>query len=154
MQNLAPILREHPFFKLLGENHLENLVHCSSNVKFKAGEFIFKEGEDAAHLYLIRHGRVSLELHSPHLDSHTIQTVGEGEVLGWSWLVSPFQWLSDAKAVDLVRAIQMDGHCLREKCDADHELGYHMYKNIASMMQERLHNALIQLLDLYATPEK
>ena len=108
-ESLERILAEHPFFKGLAEPYLQLLVGCASNVRFNAGELIFREGEEANQFYLIRHGKVALETSAPQRGPIIIQTLGEGEVLGWSWLVAPYRWRFDARAVELTRAIALDG---------------------------------------------
>ncbi len=149
MQTLGPILAEHPFLKSLDPRHLQVIVGCASNVRFEAGQFIFREGEEANQFYIIRHGKVSLEVFAPGRGSITIQTVGEGEVLGWSWLFPPYHWHFDARALELTRAIAFDGKCLRTKCEEDHDLGYELVKRFAHILMERLQATRLQLLDVY-----
>ena len=151
METLEPILAEHPFFRELARPDLHLLVGCASNVVFEAGKFIFREGEDANSFYLIRQGKVALEAVTPERHSVIVQTLGKGEVLGWSWLVPPYHWCFDAKAVDLTRAIALNGKCLREKCDENPRLGYELLKGFARIMAERLQAARMQMLDIYGT---
>jgi len=149
MQTLEPVLAEHPFFQGLAPEYLRVLVGCASNVRFEAGQQIFREGEEANEFYLIRHGKVALEVYVPGRGSITIQTLGVGEILGWSWLVPPYQWRFDARAVELTRAIALDGKCLRTKCEDDPRLGFALLKRFAHVMTERLQATRLQLLDVY-----
>ena len=125
------------------------LVGCASNVRFDAGQFILREGEEANQFYLIRQGQVALEVYAPHRGSITIQTLGAGEILGWSWLVPPYHWRLDARAIELTRALALDGKCLREKCEKDHDLGYEMLKRFSQVMVDHLTSARLQLLNVY-----
>ena len=84
-------------------------------MRFEAGQYLFHEGESADQFYLLRHGRVALELRDPARGAVTLQTLREGEVFGLSWLVPPYRWTYDARAIDLVRAIAIDAACLRRK---------------------------------------
>ena len=131
MENLERILREHPFLQGMSEQHIQLLVGCASNVVFKAGEFIFREGEQADNFYFIRHGRVLVETYIPQRGPVIIRSREEGEIFGWSWLVPPYRWHFDARAVEVTRAITLDGKCLREKCEKDHDLGYEIMKRFA-----------------------
>ena len=149
MQTLEPVLAEHPFFQGLAPEYLRVLVGCASNVRFESGQQLFREGEEANEFYLIRHGKVALEVYVPGRGSITIQTLGVGEILGWSWLVPPYQWRFDARAVELVRAIALDGKCLRTKCEDDPRLGFALLKRFAHVMTERLQATRLQLLDVY-----
>jgi CRP/FNR family cyclic AMP-dependent transcriptional regulator len=149
MQSLEPILAAHPFFKDLGKPYLELLTGCASNVRFEAGEYILRQGQEANTFYIIRHGNVALEILTPGRGPITVETIGEGDVLGWSWLFPPYKWHFDARAVDLTRAIALDGACLREKCEADHNLGFELLKRFAEIMTRRLQATRLQLLDVY-----
>jgi CRP/FNR family transcriptional regulator, cyclic AMP receptor protein len=149
MENLGRILSEHPFLQGMTDSQLALLVGCASNVVFKPGEFIIREGQPADNFYFIRHGMVQIETHIPQKGPLVIRTRHEGEVLGWSWLVPPYRWHFDARAVEQTRAIAMDGKCLREKCETDHALGYEIMKRFSRIIAERLEATRLQLMDVY-----
>jgi CRP-like cAMP-binding protein len=151
METLEGILSAHPFFHDLPPRHLGLLVGCASNVRFEPGQFLFRTGEEANQFFLIRHGRVALEITAPGRRPLTLQTLGEGEILGWTWLIPPYHWMFDAQAIEQTRAVALDGRCLRGKCEADHDLGYELLKRFAHVMEQRLVAARLQLLDVYGT---
>jgi CRP-like cAMP-binding protein len=122
---------------------------CARYVEFDADEFIFRQGEEADQFYLIRGGRVTLEIPTPQAGPIILQTAGQGDFLGWSWMITPYRWHFDARAVEPTRAIALDGKDLREKCDADHDLGYEVIRRVASIMEQRLQATRLQLLDIY-----
>ncbi|HEY6951977.1 MAG TPA: cyclic nucleotide-binding domain-containing protein [Bacteroidota bacterium] len=149
METLEPILADHPFFKDLEKKYLTLVTGCASNVRFDSGKFIFREGEEAHQFYLIREGKVSVEIFTPNRGHITLETLDEGNILGWSWLIPPYQWHFDARVVEPTRAIALDGKCLRKKCEDDHDFGYEFLKRFSHIMEQRLSSARIQLLDLY-----
>jgi CRP/FNR family cyclic AMP-dependent transcriptional regulator len=149
METLEPLLAQHPFLEGLEPHYLQLIVGCASNVRFAAGEFIFREGEEADRFYIIRSGRVALEIFSPDRGPIIIETLGEGDILGWSWLIPPYHWRFDARATDLTRAIALDGKCLRTKCEEDHHLGFELLKRFAHLLAHRLDATRVQLIDLY-----
>ena len=151
METLEPILAEHSFLKGLESCYIQLIVGCASNVRFSPGQFIFREGEEANHFYIIRHGKVAVEIFTPDRGAIVVQTIGEGEILGWSWLIPPYHWHFDARAVELTRAIALDGKCLRGKCQEDHDLGYELLKRFAHILEQRLQATRLQLLDVYGT---
>ena len=151
METLEPILAQHPFLKELEPRHLKILVGCASNVRFNAGQILFHKGEEANQFYMIRQGKVAIEILAPELGPITVQTVGEGDVLGWSWLIPPYRWRFSARAVELTRAIALDGKCLRQKSEEDHDLGYELLKRFSGIIVERLEATRLQLLDVYKT---
>lgn len=148
-ESLAGILAGQPLLEGLQPQHVELIVGCASNVRFDPGEFVFRAGDEANHFYVVRSGRVSVEVIAPQRGAITIETVGDGDLLGWSWLIPPFQWHFDARALNLTRAIALDARCLRGKCDADPALGYELLKRFSQVMEQRLEATRLQLLDLY-----
>jgi len=149
METLQRILADHPFTHGLNDRHLELLVGCASNVRFEAGQVVFREGEEANQFYLVREGKMAVELFAAERGPVNILTLGEGEVLGWSWLVPPYRWRFDARAIEPTRAIALDGKCLREKSESNSDLGYALLKRIAHIMEERLQATRLQLLNVY-----
>jgi CRP-like cAMP-binding protein len=149
MKNLEPIMAEHTFFRELPPEYLHFLVGCASNLVFERGSQIFREGENADNFYLIREGKVSLETHVPGQGVITVQTLGKGDILGWSWLVPPYKWCFDARAIEQTRAIALNGKCLRDKCEADARLGFELLKRFAGVIVSRLQAARMQALDIY-----
>ena len=151
METLEPILAKHAFFEGLDAAYLKLLVGCASNVRFPAGSYIFRQGEEASHFYLIRQGRVALEIYAPHRPSIVVETLDGDDILGWSWLIPPYRWRFDARVVEATRAVALDGKCLRAKCEEDHDLGYELLKRFAHIVTERLQATRLQLLDVYAS---
>ncbi len=149
MQTLETILANHPFFKGFEPRYMQLITGCASNVRFKAGTHIFREGEPASSFYIIRQGKVALQAMAAQRGSLIIQTIEDGEVLGWSWLFPPYRWHFGARAIAETRAIALDGVCLREKGEADHDFGYELVKRVAQIMMERLQATRLQSLDSY-----
>jgi CRP-like cAMP-binding protein len=143
------VLLDHPFLKPLPPEQIATVVGCASNRVFSAGEFLIREGEQADQFYLLREGRVSIEVHAPQAGGLRIETLTDGDVLGWSWIIEPYRWHFDGRALTRVRAIALDGKCLRAKCDSDHELGWRLLRRMARVMEQRLQSTRLQLLDVY-----
>ena len=151
METLERILSEHPLLEGLEKSHVQVIVGCASNIRFDAGQFIFHEGEEAKQFYLIRHGRVALEIFTPDRGPIIIETLREGDILGWSWLFPPYYWHFDARAIELTRAIALDGECLRNKCEEETKLGYEFMKRFAHIVVQRFQATRLRLLDLYGS---
>lgn len=149
METIDEVLHEVPLFHDLRRSELELLAGCAQNVRFHEGEMLFREGTPAERFYVIRHGKVGLETYVPARGQVTIETLEEGEVVGWSWLFPPYRWHFDARALSLVRATAFDGECLRLKCAADAVLGYDLMSRFAQVLIQRLQWTRYRLLDLY-----
>jgi CRP-like cAMP-binding protein len=149
METLEPLLRDHPFFRGLAPEYIDLLVGCATNVRFPEGAFLFTEGRPADRFFLVRHGKVSLEIATPGRGPIVVQTVGGGDVVGFSWLFEPHRWQFDARAVEATTAVALDGVCLRGKCDEDSALGFDLMRRFARVVVQRLQAARLQLLDVY-----
>ena len=149
MNTLEPILAEQSFFNGLEPRYLQLITGCASNVRFAADQYIFREEEEANQFYLIRYGKVALETFAPGRGVVPIETLPAGEVLGWSWLFPPYRWHFSARALEVTRAIALDGVCLRKKCAEDHDLGYELMSRFAQTIIQRLQATRLQLLDVY-----
>ena len=148
---LEPIIRQHPFFEGLEDHHLSIIVGCAKNVKFEEKEMVFQEGDDADWFYLIREGMVAIQIVVPQKGSTTVQTVEEGDVVGWSWLFPPYKWQFDVRALQQTRALAFDAKCLRTKCEEDHDLGYELFRRFSRIVTDRLEATRLQLMDLYGS---
>lgn len=149
MRSIGDLLAEHAFFSGLSAENLDLLAGCGQNVRFRSDERIIAENEPADRFFVLRTGRVAIEVDDPRRGPLLVATVGPGELLGVSWLLPPYRWTFDARAVEPTRAIAVDAACLRAKCDDDPELGYEMFKRFAGLVRDRLQATRLQLLDLY-----
>jgi CRP-like cAMP-binding protein len=149
MEGLERILKDHSFFAGFAPQHLALVVGCARNHRFEARQTLFREGEPANEFFLIRHGKVALDILDPGRTPIVFATLGVGEIVGASWLVPPYRWTFDARAVELTRAIGIDAACLRRKCEADHDFGYEMMKRFLPELVKRLQATQLQILDVY-----
>jgi CRP/FNR family transcriptional regulator, cyclic AMP receptor protein len=151
-RDIQQLLKTHEFTKGLNDEQLSFIAGCAKNVIFQPGAYIFREGDAADQFYLVRHGTVALEMEVPGQGPTTIRTLKDNDELGVSWLIPPYRWSFDARAVTLTRAIGFDAACLRGKCEEDHELGYRLMMRFAPRLWERLRSARLQLADVYGKP--
>ena len=149
MKTIDELLAEIPAFAGLAPAQLDVIAGCATNVRAAAGKHVFREGDPANVFYAIRHGSVALELHVPARDAVTIDTLHDGDLVGWSWLFPPYRWEFDGRARDDVALISFDGACLRGKCESDHELGYELMSRFAQVIIARLQATRLRLLDVY-----
>ncbi|MGD0219652.1 MAG: cyclic nucleotide-binding domain-containing protein [Acidimicrobiales bacterium] len=149
MEEMRDLIAKNALFAGLPDSTIELAAGCAQNVAFDPGVRILAEGEPADTLYLLRRGRVSLQVQRPSGKPLVIETIGPNSVLGWSWLVPPYRWQFDGVAIDPVGAVAIDGTCLRAKADEDPVFGYALLKRISSVLLSRLQATRVRLLDLY-----
>lgn len=151
MSDLETILRAHAFARGLEPAHQQRLARCASQAAFGPGAFLLREGEPAEALYLVHEGSVSLELHEPGRGTRRIATLAPGDVAGLSWVVPPFRWQLDARAIEPVQAVALAGPCVRAAMEADPAFGYAVLQRMLLLAYDRLHLARLHGLDLFRT---
>jgi CRP-like cAMP-binding protein len=142
-------LRAHPFGKVLSEPQLERLFRCGTVVEVPAGAFVFREGDSADCLFLIRAGQVALEQHVVGRAPTQMETLQAGDVLGFSWLFEESRWTLDARAVQATELLALDGPCVRVEMQADPALGLVVATQLMHQLYARLQRVRLQRLDVY-----
>lgn len=122
---------------------------CARTRHVAAGEVLCREGDAAESFFLIERGVIALEIVVPGRDALLIETLHDGDLLGWSWLYEPHCWQFDARATEPCELLEFDGACVRAACEADPALGYRFMQRFAAVMVERLQATRLQLLDVY-----
>lgn len=149
--SISDLLAAQPLFCDLPRPDLDLFAGCGRNQVYPAGTYLAREGDPADSLFVLRRGKVGIELHTaggPLL----IETLGEGEVEGWSWIFPPHHWAYDVEALEPAHVVVLDGACLRRKCEADPAFGYRTMQRFARVVAHRLHATRVRLLDLYGGP--
>lgn len=140
----------HPFLIGMSAHHIRLLADCAIRAEFERDHVIFREGETANRFYLIEAGKVALESAADSEKTVTIEIIGDGDLLGWSWLFPPYVWHFSARAVEPTKAIFFYGTVLRDYCEKDPSLGYELFKRMSEVMTRRLQSARTRLLQAYA----
>ncbi len=148
MKTLNEAITDHAFFHGMKPEHLAVLLDGAKEAQFKLGEVLFREGEPANQFYLIESGQVAVETREKANDTTVLQTLHNGEVLGWSWLFPPFVWHFQARAVEPTSAIILNGARLLATAERNHEFGYEMMKRVAQVAIHRLQATRKQLIAL------
>lgn len=150
LEPMAPRVALHPFLAGMTPAHLALLTDCAIPVHFKKGQTILREGELANRFYLIESGKVVLESGEGFGEPVTVETIGPGDLLGWSWMFPPYVWHFTARAAEPTEAIFFYGTILREYCEKNHSLGYELFKRMAPVMMKRLQAARHKMLSVHA----
>ena len=148
--SIRTYLGQLPFFSGLASAQLDQLAAFASATRYNAQQRLFKSDTDADKFYNVRDGKVGVEIPAVAGEPLRLQTLGNGGVLGWSWLIPPYRWLFDARALVPADIIVIDGVRLRAQCEQDHSLGYELMKRFAVLMAERLNATRIAAIKQYA----
>lgn len=142
-------LASHAFVRGLPADQVAQLARTCRITDVPQGHRFFEEGQVANRLWLIRSGQVALDIHASIRPALLVETLGEGDMLGLSWLAGPFRWQFGAEAVAPTVAFELDGTDVRAACEAHPAFGYQFALRAMSAACSRLHSARIRMLDLY-----
>jgi CRP-like cAMP-binding protein len=149
MNSVDDLIAEHPFLSGLPPHLLHFFGECASLRGFASGQQVFHEEGEADHFYLILDGQVALETFVPGIGMVTIQSLGPGEPLGWSWLFPPQHWHFSATTLKPTEVISFDAAMLRKKAESDLEFRAELLARLAQTLVQRLQGTRMQLIDLY-----
>ncbi len=148
LTSIRDLLAAQPVLLDLEPSDIDLMAGCGHNEVFQRGAILAREDEPANNFFIVREGKVALEMHAA-AGPLVIETIGSGDLVGWSWLFPPYLWVFDVVAVETTRALVIDAACLRDKCDADSAFGYRVMKRFAQVIVDRLQTTRVRLLDLY-----
>jgi CRP/FNR family transcriptional regulator, cyclic AMP receptor protein len=148
----AAALAAHPMLRGMSTDHLAMLAGSASDVAFPAGHRLFEEGGSANHFWLVQSGSVALDLHVPGHGRVRIDTVGLGELLGWSWRFPPYLWVFGAVAASPVQAFEFDARAVRASCASEPEFGHELTERLASVLAKRLQSTRARLITASINP--
>ena len=143
---ITPALAAHPFLRGLPRVHLDTLGMTASDVTFGPGQRIFEAGGYAGRFWLVQSGHIVLDVPVPGGGAVIVDTIGLGDLLGWSWLFPPFRWAFGAVSLTPVRAFEFDAAAIRALCAADPAFGGELTRRVAAVMARRLAAARTRLL--------
>lgn len=147
---MATRIALHPFLAGMNRTQLTLLIDCAISIRFEPGDVILREGDRADRFFLIETGKVVLESGVEHGAPVVVDTIGAGDLLGWSWMFPPHVWVFTTRAVSPTRAIFFAGPVLREYCERDPSLGYELLKRMTAVMSRRMQNARRKMLEIHS----
>ena len=150
--SMASLLVEQGFFASVPENVAATISELTSERKAGIDELLFRQGDRADHFYLVKSGLIAVELYAPGRDPIVVEHVYDGDVVGWSWLVAPYRWGFDARAVEPSSLIDIDAAALRERFPTDPILGYEVMRRFIPVMARRLSSARERLVECVTEP--
>jgi len=145
MHNLEVMIVSHPFWQGLRPDFLPLVVESARLSPYGLGDLIFQERQSAEHLYLVHRGQVALETFLPGRGVTTLQILGPGEALGWSWLFPPYRWQYSARSVDATEIVEFSAADLRAQAEQHPEFGRDLVTRMAQVLLQRLQATRMKL---------
>jgi CRP/FNR family cyclic AMP-dependent transcriptional regulator len=148
----AATLAAHPFLHGISPDHLGVLARAASDVTFPAGHRFFADGGHATCFWLVQSGHVTVDVDVPGQGRVPVDTIGMGELMGWSWLFPPFMWAFGAVAASPVETFEFDARTVRAWCASDQALGYEVTRRVAEVLTKRLKSTRSRLIIVSMQP--
>jgi CRP-like cAMP-binding protein len=152
MQSIEEYLSAHAFFSGLDDSFMKLLTSSVKEAQIKEGHVLFQQGKPANKFYLVRSGKISVQVPALMGPALELQTLGEDQILGWSWLIPPYRWNFHARALEDSDVLEFDGSAILARCEEDPKFGYELFKRFASLMSERLDAARQKMMDQWDPP--
>ena len=149
---IRQIMSENSFFADLKDEHLDFLVSTAHFLNANADEVLFRQGDPARTFYLCLSGKVTVEVPAIQGPGLQLQTLGAGQMIGWSWLIDPYRWDFQARVISASKMIEFDGEAILAQCDKDNAFGYELFKRFTNMMSERLTSARRKMMEQWTAP--
>lgn len=127
----------HAFLQRLDDRCLMDLASGARPFAADAAASIARKGQPATAFYLIQSGTVSVGVEEDD-GFNRLLTIGPGGVIGWSWVVPPHRWQFSCKADGPVSGLMFDATWLRDRCERNHELGYHLLRELMTSVTQQL----------------
>ena len=134
------------FLRGMETSQLDTLARAASEVSYPAGHRLFADGNYADKFWLIESGQVALDLLMPGEGPVVVDNIGIGGIVGWSWLLPPYQWAFGGVCVTEVRAYQFDAKAVRELCAADPALSAELTARLFEVVARRLQDTRTRLI--------
>ncbi len=135
----AEWLKKTELFRTLGESHLGALLSHSSVESFPEGKTIFRQGDEANHLYLLIEGMIDLSFKTGEkIDFLTSKVETEGAAFGVPSLIEPFRYNVTATCLKSSKVFVIDAVRARMEMEQDPRMGMEILKKLVSIYFNRL----------------
>ena len=134
------------FLKNISKAHIDTISGFCDIDHYKAGTYVFRQGDFGEDLFIIVDGYVFLERAmdiGSHKGSVVIDALGKGRTLGcWSTLLDePHVLLSSASCQKDSTVIRLKGRQLRKCMEEDTSFGFFMLERLCFLLRERIQAA-------------
>jgi CRP/FNR family cyclic AMP-dependent transcriptional regulator len=138
-------LRRYTYFSGITEEGLKQIAMIAEEKSVPSNTRTFNEGDPATHMLIIVKGEINIEFLLGNGELRVVDTMGEGDLLGWSSLIEPYKMTANGTTVKNTDLIRIDAVKLRQLCEKDVSLGYRLVLQIAKLLAHRLEGARVQL---------
>ncbi len=148
-QEIVDSLRGVRFLHDIRDEYLRQIAAISEFRDVPADKVVFTEGRSHAYIYLVVRGAVALEIRVADRTITRMETIGDGELLGWSPILGQILMTATGRALQPSRLIAIDANQLVALCEHSPRFGFEFMKRTAQALAQRLAALRLQLSDVY-----
>ncbi|MBI5756523.1 MAG: cyclic nucleotide-binding domain-containing protein [Nitrospirae bacterium] len=143
-------LKRIDFFADLTDEELTQVQNTCSEESYHAGGFIFSEDSPANHLYVLKNGKVSIDIKVSGGKYLSVYTVSQfAEPFGWSAIVEPFLFTASARCVVDSTVFSIDRKLLVKLIERDYRMGFLIMQRVAKIISQRVRETRLQLIHTF-----
>jgi len=132
-------LRKTELFGTLSESQLNILLSHSSVESLPEGKIIFRQGDEANHLYVLMEGMVALSVKTGEkFDFLTSKVEKEGAAFGIPSLIEPFRYNMTATCLKSSKVLVINAGRVKMDMEKDPKMGMEIMKKLVSIYFNRL----------------
>jgi CRP/FNR family transcriptional regulator, cyclic AMP receptor protein len=146
-------LKHIQFLQDFSDDHLQHLASLAEIKEFPAGGEVFREGQSSSSVYLVVQGNITLEINVPTRGAMQFQTVGSGELLGWTPVLGPGPMTATARVQTPSTLLALNAAQMKAFCAHDLSFGFAFMQRIAQVLSSRLSATRLLLMDVFREEE-
>jgi CRP-like cAMP-binding protein len=120
----------------MSRSFVKEVMDVAEKETCQKGDFLFREGDPAAHFYILIKGRVKLTTSEAGQLIHTVDH--GGEAFGWSSLVDRDVYSASAECIEKTILQKIDRRSLQKIIEEDTANGLIFFKRLAGVIGNRL----------------
>jgi CRP-like cAMP-binding protein len=133
----------------LNPTQIEKIHSISTSLKAKEGTILAHEGDKADCFFIVIEGELSICNHVPKKGTKILETLGPGEMVGWSWLLKSSNWSFDVQVHRKASVLKIPAAKIFQLMEKDFAFKEAILVSVIEVLASRLKNTRILFNDLY-----
>ena len=130
-------LKQIAILRKLTDEMLDKLIPITELQHFDKRELIFRQGEKSQHFYMLKEGKVILELRISDKIAVSLSAIKSGNSFGWSAMMDGEVYTIDAVCAEPCKVFSIQSEKIKALFEQDHSLGFIMSQRLLEIVKKR-----------------
>lgn len=139
-------LKKNILLEYFTDEMLEELAAITVLIKAKKGDVIYRKGDPAQNVYMLKSGKVLLEQKISATILVSVNSIDPGESFGWAFFLEKGSNDLTATCSEDCEIYVINREMVRALMERDHSLGFMMMKHLSAVLKRRLDQRTHQFL--------